>query len=99
MTFHRRKGKFCSGPLIYNPTVHDPFRGSHAAADRLSGLRRGGAMAGEAELAGARGPANSEHHFSKEKHQGNEKLTTTSLETFARTEEQRVRLVACGSLV
>jgi len=69
------------------------------ATGQLSGLRRNGTMAGETELAGARGPANSEHHFSKENRQGNEKLTATSLETFARTEEQRVRLAACGDLV
>ena len=56
-------------------------------------------MAGETELAGARCLSVSEHHYLKEKHRVDEKLTATSLGTFARTEERRIRLAACGALV
>jgi len=56
-------------------------------AGRLSGLRRSGAMAREAELAGARCPDVFEHQILKEKHREGEKLTATSLGPFAWTEK------------
>ena len=57
-------------------------------AGRLSGLRRGGAMAGEAELAGARCLADSERRCLKEKHRETEKLTANTSGVVARDEEQ-----------
>ena len=57
-------------------------------------------MAGDAELAGARGPADSKHHSSKGKRQENEELTADSPRVLARTKRgQGARAVVgneCG---
>ena len=67
----------------------DYSRGPEAAAGRLSDLRCGGAMAGEAELAGARCLADSEHHCLKEKHREMEKNVASSPRRFFKPKRSR----------
>ena len=50
--------------------------------------RRGGAMAGASELAGARGLLVSEHRFKKEKHRDAEKLHANSPRGSVRPEKE-----------
>jgi hypothetical protein len=92
MKISRRKGIFCSWPLISNPTVQNSQEGAQAVAGRFPSSGTVDSIAGRKKLAGDDGLLDSEHRFAKGKHHRNEELTANSRRCFAGAEERREEL-------
>ena len=76
MNFHSRKGTFCSRPLIYDPTVHDPCGGHRWPAGRLTAPARWCAMGAATRLVGVLGSLAPVHqNSSRDREQRRKKRT------------------------
>jgi hypothetical protein len=99
MKISRRKGIFCSWPLISNPTVQNSQEGTQAVAGRFPSSGTVDSIAGRKERAGVDGLLDSEHRFAKGKHHGVEEPTASSTRCFTGVEERRVGLAAHGKVL